>query len=463
LNSLYFSFVTASTLGFGDVYPAQAPSQLVLIVQLVSGVIFAVVIFQHVVSPAATRTDQDEGDSAAGALFYERFLDEFRHPESYVRTLFQSYVDDFRGQSKVLDLACGRGEFLETLRDAGVDAYGVDSNSRLVERCLAKGLKVLHSDWRLHLTSIPSRSLGGVFCAQFVEHLSSDELILLVKEAFRCLRDSGVLVVETLNPNLRTMVEKFHVDPTHTHLINPGVLQFIFRDAGFGGVQLRYLNYPSELVEPIPLQGANPEDAWGAVAKNFAIVAQLLTGPHYFAVIGRRRGEAERYKRGEMVMADFRLQLPMLDETEYELDWDGESKRWRRSAREYGLGRAWEQGLKVRTEDWKVLCEFFKSGLSWADAIVLERLSPGELVANHNGRGGRELFAVLCEVCGRHWRVFRWREEEGWRIFGRTCAFSWRRSEPPDENELAILAGARGLSASEALSPPSTGAAEARH
>src|SRR4051794_21865052 len=87
----------------------------------------------------------------------------------------------------VLDLACGRGEFLELLRDAGVDGEGVDFDEGMVEQAVAAGLRVSFGDAVQHVEQRPTDSLQGIFSAHFVEHLQPDALEHLIMESARAL------------------------------------------------------------------------------------------------------------------------------------------------------------------------------------------------------------------------------------------------------------------------------------
>ena len=80
------------------------------------------------------------GIAAAGAgQEYRSFEDVFRGPEERIRAVLEPYVELLRGHEPVLDAGCGRGELLGLLRDAGIEARGVDSDPGMVERCREQG------------------------------------------------------------------------------------------------------------------------------------------------------------------------------------------------------------------------------------------------------------------------------------------------------------------------------------
>ena len=74
------------------------------------------------------------------------FEDRFRGSENEIRARLADYVAYFAGASNVLDIGCGRGEFLDLLKDAAVSAKGLDLNSEMVEVCRARGLDVVEAD-----------------------------------------------------------------------------------------------------------------------------------------------------------------------------------------------------------------------------------------------------------------------------------------------------------------------------
>ena len=146
-----------------------------------------------------------------------------------------AYLDLFRGSpSKVVDLGCGRGEFLDLLRGAGIAAYGVDMSEAMVSACRQRALDARKEDILEHLASLPEGSLGGIFCAQVVEHLEPAGVIRFFELAWMALGEGGALVVETLNPrSLATFTNALYVDLGHLRPLHPLTLSFLAESAGF--------------------------------------------------------------------------------------------------------------------------------------------------------------------------------------------------------------------------------------
>ncbi len=111
-----------------------------------------------------------------GASDYVSFEDLFRGPADRVAESQRPYLALVGDGAPVLDVGCGRGEFLALLAQEGVPARGVDSDPGMVERCRALGMDVVQADVNEYLAELGDGSLGTVFSAQVVEHLPHPEL-----------------------------------------------------------------------------------------------------------------------------------------------------------------------------------------------------------------------------------------------------------------------------------------------
>ena len=169
-----------------------------------------------------------------------RFAEQFRGSEEKIREQQKCYVGRFTGAPGViLDIGCGRGEFLEAAKAAGLPARGVDRNPESVELCQAKGLEVEQADMFEYLESLADGSLGGAYCAQVVEHLPPAAVPRLVRLLSRKLRPGALVTIETPNPEcLAIFATHFYLDPTHTRPIPGPLLRFYLEEAGFGSVEI---------------------------------------------------------------------------------------------------------------------------------------------------------------------------------------------------------------------------------
>src|SRR5205823_12526269 len=143
-----------------------------------------------------------------------------------------------------LDVGSGRGEFLGLLRDAGIEARGVDADADMVAYARGEGLEVEQADALAYLEAVPQGSLGGIFAAQVVEHLPPATLFRMLELAARALRPGGVLVAETINPLSPLALRSYFADLTHAQPLVPETLALLAKQAGFREVETRFLNAP---------------------------------------------------------------------------------------------------------------------------------------------------------------------------------------------------------------------------
>ena len=227
---------------------------------------------------------------AAEESVYTAFENRFRGSREELRKRQAPDADLFRGLDPVADLGCGRGEFLELLREAGVAARGVDGNRNAVLECREKGLDVVEGDLVEFLRAHEDGSLGGVFAAQVVEHLPPPVLAALLAECHRVLRKGGLMLLETVNVRTATaFLEVYIRDVTHRLPLHSETLAFMAAAHGFVDVRV-------ETRAPIPAEGKLrvvpwqelPVDAARAINENVERLNALLFGPLDYAVIARR-------------------------------------------------------------------------------------------------------------------------------------------------------------------------------
>jgi O-antigen chain-terminating methyltransferase len=164
---------------------------------------------------------------------YGRFAERFRGTEEYVKSGQRFYLPHFVGRRKVLDIGCGRGEFLEMMRDAEVPATGIDLSEESVATCRHKGLGAEVADLFEYLAALPEGALDGIFCSQVVEHLPPERLPEMIKLCARSLSRNGAIAIETPNPEcLAIFATHFYLDPTHTRPVPHPLLAFYLEEFG---------------------------------------------------------------------------------------------------------------------------------------------------------------------------------------------------------------------------------------
>ncbi|MGC8842054.1 MAG: class I SAM-dependent methyltransferase [Candidatus Sumerlaeaceae bacterium] len=195
---------------------------------------------QRKVDLGRARAEANEGLASAPAplsptfsfLEFERAL---RGSEIQITQEQARYLPWFAdAAAPVLDLGCGRGEFLELLREHGIPASGVDRDPDMVRHCRAKGLAVEEGTLIDYLSHVPDESLGGIFMGQVVEHLDQATVLELPPLLWRKLVPGGAVVIETVNPMcLSTFAGAMYADPTHVRPLHPKGLEFLMTSAGF--------------------------------------------------------------------------------------------------------------------------------------------------------------------------------------------------------------------------------------
>jgi SAM-dependent methyltransferase len=177
----------------------------------------------------------------------------------------QPYLEYFTGCENVLDVGCGRGEFLELMKEKGIGGYGIDLESDAVRYCQDSGLEAMQEDAIEHLKGLKDESVDGIFFSQIAEHLTPSELVELIGVAYTKIKGGGYIVAETPNPQcLLIYASFFFADLSHVQPIHPETLKFLLLSAGFKDVEITFTNpVPKnqrlvKIVPPADLEG----EAW---------------------------------------------------------------------------------------------------------------------------------------------------------------------------------------------------------
>jgi SAM-dependent methyltransferase len=221
---------------------------------------------------------------------YVGFEDAFRGSSDDIQRRLRDYVPVFAGASDVLDIGCGRGEFLALLRKGGITARGIDLNDAMVAVCREKGFEATKADALSYLRGVPPGSIGGLFAAQVVEHLEPAYLTRLLEAAFEALRPGAPIVLETINPACWfAFFESYIRDITHVRPLHPDTLKFLLIASGFQQIEISYrVPYPEhEKLQPLP-QSEVLGDSVNTLNANVEKINRLLFTYLDYAAVARR-------------------------------------------------------------------------------------------------------------------------------------------------------------------------------
>lgn len=217
----------------------------------------------------------------------DRFVDAFRGSREDLLAAYAPLADRVAGSGPVLDIGCGRGEFVELLVERGTEVRGVDLDPSAVAVAREAGLPVEEGDGVAALAAAADGSLGAVVLLQVVEHLSAQDLVNLVALCADKVRPGGVVIAETVNPqSLYVYAHALYVDPTHLRPVHPAYLTFLFQEAGFAGVQIEWRSPPPDGDRLVDLPGEGEPVATANV--NVARLNALLFAPQDYALIAHR-------------------------------------------------------------------------------------------------------------------------------------------------------------------------------
>jgi O-antigen chain-terminating methyltransferase len=191
-----------------------------------------------------TFTDEEHHSLDA---FYAALENQFRGTREEIHNKLKVYLPLIEEakvgtqEAPILDIGCGRGEWLELMREHGDVARGIDINRVTLDECRARGLEVREKDAIAYLRSLPDASLGAVTGFHIIEHLPFEMLVELFTETARVLKPGGLVIFETPNPqNVIVGSYTFYLDPTHRHPLPSALVKFL---AEFQGLyQVRIMN-----------------------------------------------------------------------------------------------------------------------------------------------------------------------------------------------------------------------------
>lgn len=212
---------------------------------------------------------------------YFDFENYFRGSRELIKARQLEYLSYLKSCKKVVDIGCGRGEFLEIMQENNIPAVGVDTYKPFADYCLEKGFSAVCMDGIEYLSN--EQGFDGIFAGQVIEHLTIGQIVSLIDTAYNKLPDGGVLIMETPNPrSLSIYVNAFFIDPSHVKPVHPETIRYLLKNAGFKTVDILYTknSRPNITIPPI-----KDEDEFNSAMNK---VQEMLFESQDYAAIARK-------------------------------------------------------------------------------------------------------------------------------------------------------------------------------
>lgn len=231
-----------------------------------------------------TVEDAQPEDSYVGIDYFD-FENRFRGSQEHIKAVQEQYLPYYEGKKNVVDIGCGRGEFLKILKEHNIKAVGIDLYGKAIDCCKLNDLEAYQMDAIEYLNGV--KAVDGIFAGQLVEHMTIEQIITLCNTAYEKLEEGCYFIMETPNPtSLAIYTHAFYMDPSHVKPVHPLTLQYCAEKAGFSHVEIYYTD-TSKLPVTIPKLSGDIENL-EEFNNAMQLVSDTLFGSQDYAIIARK-------------------------------------------------------------------------------------------------------------------------------------------------------------------------------
>jgi 2-polyprenyl-3-methyl-5-hydroxy-6-metoxy-1,4-benzoquinol methylase len=180
--------------------------------------------------------------------------------------------------SRVLDVGCGSGSFLESAMAAGWDVAGVDPDEKAVANAKARGLNVRQGSIEVYANE--SESFDAITLSHVIEHIHDPAAFL--REVFLRLKPGGILYLET--PNIESLGHQTYglnwrglELPRHLVIFCRKSILRVLEEAGF--ISIRFLTRTNEYLHMFQESSriANHQDPYGLGSPSHDLTTRLAS------------------------------------------------------------------------------------------------------------------------------------------------------------------------------------------
>ncbi len=249
-------------------------------------------ILEEKIAKSKEKRSDEMLSSQVKGLNYFIFEDRFRGSRNDTKAKQLKFVKYFEGCKNVLDIGCGRGEFLELLKDNGISGHGIDIDEDMVRYCRSRDLNVEKLDAVSYLNQLEDKSLDGIFIDQVVEHLDPDYLIKMIDLCYKKMLFGAYIIMETVNPLSLLSLANFYMDMSHKRPVHPETLKFLMSAAGFRETVAQFYEPAVEggRLRYIDADGLAEKERSLAdiINRNTDMLNNMVFGPQDYAAIGKK-------------------------------------------------------------------------------------------------------------------------------------------------------------------------------